>query len=158
MQLIRGLIAFLGRFCLSIIFISSSIHQMLNWQETLQSMTTTLADLESLTVAINWVQPLLSFSLNSTSTLLGLAIFCQLIGGLCILLGIQVRLGAFLLIAFLAPATLAFHHFWLLQGPDQQVQMIEFMKNLSIFGGLLILLAYGKCKRAQHDEVESSKG
>ena len=43
---------------------------------------------------------------------------------------------------------LLFHHFWLLQDPDRQPEMIEFMKNASILGGLLILLAYGKGKKS----------
>ena len=47
------------------------------------------------------------------------------------------------LILFTVVTTLLFHNFWAFEGGDYQVQMISFMKNLSITGGLLLVLAYG---------------
>jgi putative oxidoreductase len=155
MSLIQGFVGFLGRFLLSLIFISSGIHQMLDWPEIQQEMTTMFSDWLTLTVGIDYLQNIFSMALSSLSLLLSGAIFCQVIGGLCILLGIQVRFGAFLLLLFLLPVTVLFHHFWLLQGPDRQTQMIEFMKNISISGGLFILLAYGKGK-IKHESSQAS--
>ncbi len=152
MYLIQGVVAFFGRFLLSLIFISSGIHQILDWDGTQQIIITTLSDWSSLTVGIDLLQNIFSYALSSVSLFLAAAIFCQVIGGLCILLGIQVRFGAFLLVVFLVPITILFHHFWLLQGLDRQMQMIEFMKNISILGGLFILLAYGKCKKSRSSE------
>jgi putative oxidoreductase len=43
----------------------------------------------------------------------------------------------------LIPTTLLFHNFWAMQGMEQQDNMIHFLKNLAIMGGLLILAAYG---------------
>lgn len=152
MNLIQGVVAFLGRFFLSLIFISSGINQIMNWQETELEMTNAFHDCLNLTMGVDFVQNILLFGVSSISFLLVSAIFLQIVGGLSVLLGIKVRLGAFLLIVFLAPATLLFHHFWLLQGPDRQQQMIELMKNVSILGGLFVLLAYGKGKKScQHD-------
>ncbi|MBS0652789.1 MAG: DoxX family protein [Verrucomicrobia bacterium] len=156
MHLIQGLIAFFGRFLLSLIFISSGVHQILDWQGTQQILTNTLNDWAALTIGMGVLQNVITYAQSSVPLLLAAAIFCQVIGGLCILLGIQVRFGAFLLIVFLAPVTILFHHFWLLQGPDRQMQMVEFMKNISILGGLLILLAYGKCKKSRSNEASHS--
>ena len=156
MVLIQGLISFIGRFFLSLIFISSGIHQILDWQGTEQILATALNDWGALVVGVDYLQTIFSYAQSSISLLVAAAIFCQVIGGLCILLGIQVRFGAFLIIVFLIPVTVLFHHFWMMQGPDRQTQMVEFMKNLSILGGLLIVLAYGKCKKSQKSEGSHS--
>lgn len=158
MHLIQRLIAFVGRFFLSMIFISSGIHQIVNWPDTRQILTNVLNDWLFATMGSPFLQNLFSHALSSASLLLAGAIFCQLIGGLSVLLGIRVRFGAFLLILFLIPVTGLFHHFWLMQEPDRETEMIEFMKNASILGGLLILLAYGKCQKSHKNESsESSK-
>jgi putative oxidoreductase len=61
-----------------------------------------------------------------------------LAGGLSILLGYKIRVGAKLLILFLIPATLLFH----LNLADQ-MQQIQFFKNLGLIGGLLLLIQTG---------------
>jgi putative oxidoreductase len=65
-------------------------------------------------------------------------IILLLAGGLSILLGYKVRVGAKLLILFLIPATLLFH----LNFADQ-MQQIQFLKNLGLMGGLLLLTHTG---------------
>jgi putative oxidoreductase len=67
----------------------------------------------------------------------------ELLGGLAVLAGFQTRISAWLLFVYLIPATLIFHNFWAMQGMDQQDNMVHFMKNLAIMGGLLILAANG---------------
>ena len=47
------------------------------------------------------------------------------------------------LIAFLVPVTLVFHDFWAYQGAEAQLQTIQFLKNVSIGGGLLAIFAAG---------------
>ncbi|MCC6145317.1 MAG: DoxX family protein [Candidatus Hydrogenedentes bacterium] len=72
-----------------------------------------------------------------------MAILFELTGGLMVLAGYRARLGAFLLIVFLVPTTLIFHDFWSAPVDQQQNQMIHFMKNVSILGGLLMVLGLG---------------
>ncbi|MCS7271144.1 MAG: DoxX family protein, partial [Gemmataceae bacterium] len=48
-----------------------------------------------------------------------------------------------LLIVFLIPATVIFHNFWAFEGQEQQMQMIMFLKNLAILGGLLLVVGFG---------------
>jgi len=149
MFVIQWLIAFLGRCLIGIMFISMGIHQMLDWPTTEEALVRALNEWESLTVGVDLFQDILSYALISITPLITGAIICQVVGGLCILLGVQVRLGAFLLVLFFLPATVLFHHFWLVQGEEREMQMVKFMKNGSILGGLLLLLAYGKCKKSQ---------
>jgi len=66
------------------------------------------------------------------------AILFQLLGAISILVGYKARWGALLLMIFLIPTTLIFH----LDFSDES-QVIAFMKNLSILGGLLIVFSFG---------------
>jgi putative oxidoreductase len=67
----------------------------------------------------------------------------ELLGGLAILLGFKARVAAWVLFLYLIPVTLVFHNFWKMQGMEQQDNMIHFLKNLAIMGGLLLLAANG---------------
>ncbi len=66
------------------------------------------------------------------------AIFFEVVGSLTVILGFFLRLGAVLLLIFLVPTTLIFHNIFV----DPKM-MVHFMKNVSIFGGLLVLLGAG---------------
>jgi len=65
-------------------------------------------------------------------------------GGLSILLGYRARIGAWLLVIFLVPVTLMMHNFWVVKDPMMaQMQMVMFMKNLSMLGGALLISQFG---------------
>ena len=67
-----------------------------------------------------------------------------LAGGVSILLGYRANLGAWLIVLFLVPVTLMMHKFWMVQDPMMaQMQMIMFMKNLSMLGGALLIAQFG---------------
>ena len=66
----------------------------------------------------------------------------ELAAGFALALGIFPRLSALALLAFLVPATFASHSFWLATGtPAFQGQLINFSKNVAIWGGLLFIAA-----------------
>lgn len=65
------------------------------------------------------------------------------LGGVSVLAGWKTRWGVTALLAFLAPVTVVFHGFWAYSGAEAQLQMIQFLKNLAIAGGLLALGAAG---------------
>jgi putative oxidoreductase len=72
------------------------------------------------------------------------ALLTELVGGLSLLLGYKARLGALLLFLFLIPVTLTFHDWWTYPDPkEQQVNMLFFMHNLTLMGGLLLLMTLG---------------
>ncbi len=67
-----------------------------------------------------------------------------LAGGLSILLGYRAKIGAWLLVLFLAGVTPMLHNFWTVTDPMMhQMQFIMFMKNLSILGGALFFAQSG---------------
>ena len=58
-------------------------------------------------------------------------------------IGYKARFGALLLLVFLV-LDHDFHNFWALSDPkDQQEQMVQFMKNLSMMGTMLLIIAAG---------------
>ncbi|MEM9353408.1 MAG: DoxX family protein [Planctomycetota bacterium] len=71
------------------------------------------------------------------------AIAFLVVGGLSLAAGYRARIGAGLLLVFLALATYYFHDFWNFDGPEKQGEMIQFLKNVSLMGGLLFIVANG---------------
>lgn len=71
------------------------------------------------------------------------AVVVELVGGLSILLGARTRSGALLLFLYLIPVTLTFHNFWTYPSEEQRVQMLFFLHNLTLMGGLLLLMSRG---------------
>lgn len=70
--------------------------------------------------------------------LLPLVILLELGGGVALVVGLLTRWAALALAAFSIIAALLFHaHF------GDQAQMINFMKNLTIAGGMLMLFVHG---------------
>jgi putative oxidoreductase len=70
--------------------------------------------------------------------LLPLVILLEAGGGLALLLGFFTRWTALALAGFCLLAALLFHF-----KPDDQMQMISFMKNITIAGGFLVLAGAG---------------
>lgn len=62
-----------------------------------------------------------------------------LAGGLSILLGVYMEIGAWLIVFFLLPTSFMIHNFWKVEDPMQkQVEQAMFMKNLSMMGAALV--------------------
>jgi putative oxidoreductase len=77
------------------------------------------------------------------SVLVPLAGVIALLGGLSILLGYKARIGGWLITLFLIGVT-PMHKFWGIADPlMHQIQMIMFMKNLSMLGGALLISQFG---------------
>jgi len=67
----------------------------------------------------------------------------ELGGGLLIVVGWQTRIVALALGLFTLAAAYLYHDFWHMTGAEQTNNMIHALKNLSIFGGLVMLAAVG---------------
>lgn len=115
---LNNLLSLAARVLLSALFLISGINKILNPADTQQYMA--------------------SYGMPFTSLLLMGAIALELAGGLSVLLGYKARWGAIALIIFLIPATLIFHTNF-----ADQMQTIQFMKNLAILGGLLMIVQSG---------------
>ena len=113
----------LGRVLLSAIFIIAGLEKIPGWTNTLGYMQ--------------------SKGMHAASFFLACAIVIEIVGGLSILLGYRARVGALMLALYLVPVSLIFHNFWMLSGPDAQMQFVNFLKNITIIGGLLGIVANG---------------
>ncbi|HEY2922284.1 MAG TPA: DoxX family protein [Candidatus Binatia bacterium] len=111
-----------GRVLLSVIFLLSGLGKIIDWDGNAQAMA-------------SQGMPLIPLLLIG-------AIITELAGGLSVLLGWKARWGALLLFLYLIPTTLIFHNFWAFTGAEMQTQLVNFLKNLSIMGGLLLVAAH----------------
>ena len=119
----QSLAALSGRIFLSAIFLFSAFGKITDWSKFSHMM-----DEKGM--------PLVPLFLAG-------AIAFELLGGLSVLLGFYGRVGATLLILFLIPTSLIFHNFWAVQGAAAENQMIHFMKNVAIMGGMFMVAALG---------------
>ena len=77
--------------------------------------------------------------------LLPLTIAIQLLGGIFLILGRNLRLTAFMLFGLTILINVFIHNFWALNGdPSQAHEIQNFVKNLAIAAGLLVLATKDK--------------
>jgi putative oxidoreductase len=123
----HGLANILGRFFLALIFLVSAYNKVTNWDRALDFMA--------------------SHNVPYANVLLPIAVAVEIVGGLLLVLGFRAEWAALALVAFLIPTTYYFHDFWnySLETADQmrQNQLVLFLKNVAIAGGLLIVAARG---------------
>lgn len=81
--------------------------------------------------------------IGNADTLVYVAGAAELAGGLSLLFGFLTRIGAIGLIVLIAIISFYFHNFWALPEPEAKMQMVQFMKNLAIMGGLFMIVAMG---------------
>ena len=117
----------LARIFLSLIFFWEAFDSVKYFKSTKISMTE---------YGVTWRQDLL----------LSGAIFFMVFGGVLILTGYRSKLGAALLLLFYIPATFIIYSFW--NDPEElyRINSIQFMKNLAIIGGLMMVMVNGAGK------------
>jgi putative oxidoreductase len=71
------------------------------------------------------------------------AILIEAGGGMMLVLGLKARWAAGALFVFTLLTALVFHNFWAAAADQAQNQMIHFMKNISMMGGLLYVVVHG---------------
>lgn len=67
----------------------------------------------------------------------------EVLGALLLIVGWQARWAALALAGFTVLASLFFHDYWSLPKDQQMMQMLMFMKNMAVTGGLLMVFAFG---------------
>ncbi|MFQ6334737.1 DoxX family protein [Methylophilus sp. 3sh_L] len=107
-----------GRILLSHIFIISGLSKAANPSGTIGYIQSVGAPLPELAYAI--------------------ALFVELVLGIALLVGYQTRLAAAGIAVFTVATAFMFH-----QNMADQIQQIMFLKNLTIAGGLLMVVAFG---------------
>jgi putative oxidoreductase len=116
MTAIQTFSAPLGRVLLSLIFLISGVGKISGYAGTQAYME----------------------SVGVPGALLPAVIAFEVLGGLAIVLGWQTRLVAFLLAGFCLLSAVLFHG-----NVGDQGQQIQFLKNLGLAGGFLVLVAHG---------------
>ena len=120
MWFLQGFFSLLGRIMLCSIFIMMAVAP--DFAETVETM-------EAENVP------------NAKIMLIG-AIAFLIAGSLMIVLGFKTRVGALLLLVFLGFTTFYFHDFW--KNPEtRDIEILHFLKNLSIAGALVYILGNG---------------
>jgi putative oxidoreductase len=120
----QGLLSVAGRVALATIFLMSAVgNKIPNYGAVTEYMA--------------------AHGVPAPQLLLAPAILFLIAGSVSVILGYKTRLGALLLFLFLVPTTYYFHNFWALSGDAAQAQTIQFMKNLSMAGAMLFLVANG---------------
>jgi putative oxidoreductase len=138
----KAAMALIGRLLIAAIFLMSGIAKLTDLPGTVAHMT--------------------KMGIPYADTLATVAGVAEILGAASLILGLLTRVGALGLILFLIPATLIFHAFWNYQGAEQLTQMVNFMKNLAIMGGLATLVAVGalrfsvdhRIRRRHHRSIE----
>ncbi|HZD96165.1 MAG TPA: DoxX family protein [Candidatus Sulfotelmatobacter sp.] len=118
----------LGRLLLSVIFILSGLGKLPHFHDVAGMMA--------------------SKGIPLAAVALVLTILIEIGAGLLVLTGFKARYAALMIAMWLVPVTLVFHNFWAAPQAQKQEQTINFLKNLSIMGGLLVL-AYASPEKQQ---------
>ncbi|HLW83781.1 MAG TPA: DoxX family protein [Candidatus Sulfotelmatobacter sp.] len=117
-----GFVILLGRFLFALIFIMSGPRHFLS---------------QTIAYAASQGVPMAGIAVPLSGAL-------ALVGGLSVLLGYRAKIGAWLIVLFLALITPGMHKFWGVADPmTQQIQMIMFFKNVSMLGGALLITQFG---------------
>jgi uncharacterized membrane protein YphA (DoxX/SURF4 family) len=129
----------IGRLALVALFLYSGVMKFLNIAGTAQYIQGKMTFLPQLT---ELMQPVENATGMTTPTLLAiLAGVLEIAGALMILLNVGARVGAFILFIFLVVTTVFFHDFWNMTGADYTNNLNHALKNLSIMGAMLIVMA-----------------
>ena len=115
--------ALIGRLLIAAIFLASGVGKLTNTPGTVAQMT--------------------AAGIPYADTLAIVAGAAEVLGAISIATGFLTRAGSLGLILFMIPTTLIFHAFWKEAGEARMPQMVNFMKNVAITGGLAVLMAQG---------------
>ena len=134
----------LGRIFIPIVFLVSGIQKVLNIGEIAQMLSANGVPIPEEVV------PYLA-GIPKYEALGYIIAAIEIICGLLVLIGLKARWAALVLIVFTACTIIFVHHFWDMQG-DQLIQnRADALKNLSILGGLLLIVAVGSSPTVVHD-------
>ncbi|MEE1888916.1 DoxX family protein [Pseudomonas carassii] len=119
----RDVILLLARILLMILFVLSGWSKLSGFEGTVGYMTSLGAPAPMLAAAV--------------------AVIMELLVGILLILGFYTRPLALLFALFVLGTALLGHPFWNMIEPERSANMTQFLKNLAIVGGLLLLALTG---------------
>ncbi len=120
----KDVLDLVGRILIAFIFLYEAYDSIAFFKQNKQTMTD---------YGITWNQDLLLYG----------SIFLLLLGGILILLGYRVSIGAFCLLLYWIPLTFILYSWWNDPEAVRRINSLMFMKNMAIAGGLLMLFVNG---------------
>ncbi|WP_323113689.1 DoxX family protein [Pseudomonas guariconensis] len=119
----RDIIILLARVLLMILFILSGWSKLTGFEGTVNYMN-----------SLGAIAPMLAAAI---------AVIMEFAVGILLILGFYTRPLAFLFALFVLGTALIGHPFWNMVDPERSANMTQFLKNMSIVGGLLLLAVSG---------------
>ncbi|MDF9617074.1 DoxX family protein [Pseudomonas entomophila] len=119
----RDFILLIARILLMLLFVLSGWSKLTGFEGTVAYMTSLGAPAPMLAAAI--------------------AVIMEFLVAILLILGFYTRPLALLLALFVLGTALLGHPFWNMVDPERSANMTQFLKNLSIIGGLLVLAVSG---------------
>lgn len=127
MKSASGILALLGRLCMSLIFLTSAYSKAFGWSGNVQYVATR-----------HFTNTIL------VGLMLGGALVIEFGGALCLISGYQARIAGLVMAVYLTAVTLIFHNYWVITNEmARAVMFMHFQKNLGLIGGLLMVAALG---------------
>lgn len=122
-ELVKHYGPFIGRIMLALLFLISGLSKIGGFSKVAGYMASTGIPLAEVALV--------------------LSILIEVGGGLMLILGWRVRWAAALIFLWLIPVTLMFHNFWAADAAQYQNQFNHFMKNVTIMGAMIYVMAFG---------------
>ena len=121
---IQAYAALVGRILLALIFITSGFSKITGFEGTVGYIASKGLPLPQIGAVV--------------------AILVELGGGLMLAIGFKARWAALALAIFTLAAAILFHNYWdVADAAQKMAQQINFWKNISITGGMLLAFAFG---------------
>jgi putative oxidoreductase len=117
----KDLIDLLARIFIASIFLFEAWDSIIYFEHTKQTMSS---------YGVTWNQDLLLIS----------SIIILLVGGFLVLIGYYSNVGALLLLSYYLPVTFIVFSFWNDPPEIVRIQSLNFMRNISVCGGLMLLI------------------
>ena len=116
-------VALIGRIALAAIFVLSGLQKLIDFTGTASMIAGAGVPLPTVAAAV--------------------AVVIELGGGLAIFAGWMTRVAALAIVVFLIIVSPIFHNFWTMEGEARMMNQVMFLKNVSMVGGFLLLMAFG---------------
>jgi len=134
---VEDTIILVGRILMALLFIIFGWGKLINYSGTVQYMVHVGSPVPPIAAVV--------------------AIVMETIAPLAIIVGVATRPIALLLALYTLGTALIGHHYWTMTGMDRLQNEINFFKNISIIGGLLLLYVTGPGKYALSDKFTRAR-
>jgi putative oxidoreductase len=143
----------IGRILFAVLFVYAGALKLIDIQATAQSIAAKVTIPAALTTYTAQLEGLTGMPIAQQLAIA--AGIIEVICGLLIALNFGARFFAVILILFVIAATVSYHNFWDITGPERLNEMMHALKNLSLVGALLIIVGYPRQRAASTEVVYS---